>query len=117
MYSVVYNLVSLAVSVYIIFLLWKIFEKAGIAGWKAIIPGYNCWMEMEMVWGPGQGAKMFLMLIPVYGIIFMFKTCTRFAKAFGKSTGFGVGMFFLAPVFMSIIAFDNSQYQGPQGNA
>ena len=25
--------------------MWKMFEKAGIAGWKAIIPIYNIYLE------------------------------------------------------------------------
>ncbi len=110
------NVFSLAVCAYSIFIMYRIFVKAGFAGWRAIVPGYNIWTLCELVWGPGCGAKMFLFLIPVYGIIFYFKTSTRLAKAFGKSTGFGVGIFFLGVVFLSILAFDDSQYQGPQGD-
>jgi len=34
-----------------------------------------------------------------------------FAKAFGKGTGFAIGMIFLPFIFYAILAFDSSEYQ------
>jgi len=33
------------------------------------------------------------------------------AKNFGKSTGFGVGLIFLSPIFFAILAFGDAEYQ------
>lgn len=106
------SLFSLAAVAYTIFVLYRVFEKAGVPGWKAIVPGYNLWTLCEIVWG--RGTKMFFFLIPIYGIIIYFKTCTRLALAFGKPTSFGVGLFFVSPVFLSLLAFTNVTYIGPQ---
>lgn len=106
------TMISLTVSAYLIFIMWRIFSKAGEAGWKALIPFYNTWIFHKIVWG--KGYYMFFLWIPIYNIIFSFKTCTRLSKAFGKSLGFGVGLFFFPEIFESIIAFDKSTYVGPQ---
>lgn len=92
--------------------LWKIFTKAGRPGWKCLIPGYNIWVLFEIICG--QGAKMFLLLIPIYGIIVGIKSCIRLAHAFGKSTGFGIGLVFIPYVFLCILAFGSAKYVGPQ---
>lgn len=36
------------------------------------------------------------------------------AHAYGKSTGFGIGMLFLSPIFCAILGFGDAEYQGPQ---
>ena len=36
------------------------------------------------------------------------------AKAFGKSAGFGVGLIFLPPVFLAMLAFGDAQYVSQQ---
>lgn len=65
-----------------------------------------------MVWG--NGGKIFLMLVPFYNVYFIFKYNIDFAHAFGKSTGFGVGMTFL-PFLVWAIGFSKEvKYLGPQ---
>jgi hypothetical protein len=34
------------------------------------------------------------------------------AQAFGKGTGFGLGLAFLGPIFYCILGFGDDQYQG-----
>ena len=36
------------------------------------------------------------------------------AKAFGKDTGFGIGLAFLGFIFLPILAFGSAEYVGPQ---
>ena len=43
-----YAIFVLAIYVVAIVALWKLFEKAGIAGWKSIIPIYNGWLLFQM---------------------------------------------------------------------
>ena len=39
--SAVYAILSLAISVLTLVAIWKLFVKAGRAGWKCLIPFYN----------------------------------------------------------------------------
>ena len=103
--SVVLTLVMLVIQ-------WKIFTKAGKPGWACIIPIYNLWVMYEIVCG--RGTAMFRLLIPIYNIYWAIKTQIKMAHAYGKSTGFGVGLIFLPLIFEAILAFGSAQYQGPQ---
>ena len=84
----------------------RIFQKAGRHGFLAIIPFVNIWTYFAIAWG--HGAKMFLTLIPVYGIIVAIKTEIRIARSFGKSVGFALGLIFLAPIFYLILGFSKN---------
>lgn len=110
-FQIVCSIISIAIAVFRIICFWKVFEKAGQPGWKAIIPIYNTYVLCDMVWG--NGLKMFLFLIPLANIYFNIMLCLSFAKVFGKDVGFGVGIFFLQPIFVGILAFDKSSYWGP----
>lgn len=90
---------------------WKIFEKAGEPGWAAVIPGYRLYMLFKITWG--NGWKLFLLLIPIYGwIVVPIITMVKLGKAFGKKAGFIVGLVLLVLVFDLILAFDKSEYLG-----
>ena len=91
--------------------MWKIFQKAGEEGWKAIIPFYNLYTFVKII--DGNGIKFLLFLIPIVNLIYAIILDVRLAKAFGKSGGFAVGLIFLGPIFELILAFDSSEYQGP----
>ena len=90
--------------------LWKIFEKAGEQGWKAIIPLYDTYTFVKIL--EGNGWKFLLLLIPVVNIVYAIMLLVKLAKAFGKSTGFAIGLIFLSPIFMLILAFDGSVFRG-----
>ena len=92
---------------------WKIFARAGKPGWASIIPIYNSYVFFEIA--EGNGLKMFLSLIPIIGFIFPIIATIKLAKAFGKGTGFGLGLLFLAPIFYPMLAFSkDAEYIGPQ---
>ncbi len=91
--------------------LWKIFEKAGVEGWKAIIPIYNLWVLAEIVGKPGWFGL--LAYIPYVGIIFIFYLYYLLAKSFGKGVLFTLGLFFLSIIFFPILGFGDAKYQGP----
>ncbi len=90
---------------------WKIFEKAGEAGWKSIIPIYSTYVLVKIV--EGKGIKFLLLLVPIVNIVYYILLSLRMAKAFGKSTGFGIGLIFIPNLFTLILGFDSSQYVGP----
>ena len=97
---------------------WKIFTKAGVEGWKAIIPIYNIVVLFKIV-----GLSPWLILtaiIPfVGGIIFWVISIimnVKLAKVFGKSGLFAVGLIFLTPIFLLILAFGSAEYTAPEEN-
>ncbi len=96
--------------------LWKIFEKAGQPGWKALIPIYNFWVLCEIVGRPGWWALLFLLsfipvvgwIIPtVVGIIVMLDL----GKAFQKTTTFSVlGLIIFSIVGLLILGFGQDKF-------
>lgn len=93
---------------------WKIFEKAGHESWKAIIPVYNMYTMFEVAYGKGKGWKFLLLLIPCVGPIFYIMMLLKLAKAFGKETGFGLGLVFLNTIFILILGFGSAEYVGAE---
>ncbi len=107
----VYYIICIAISALCIVGMWKVFTKAGEAGWKSIIPIYNGMTLFKIIYG--RPAKFFMLLIPVFGEILMIAAYVRLGQVFGKSVGFRLGLVFLSPVFLLILAFDKSEYVGP----
>ena len=89
---------------------WKIYAKAGEPGWKSIIPIYNLYIFCKITWG--KGWMWILWVIPCVGFVFDILTMIKLAKAFGKGTGFAVGLIFLPNIFTLILGFGDAQYQG-----
>ena len=108
----VYSVGSFIVAVLMIIGMWKMFEKAGEAGWKAIVPLLNGYTLVKII--DGNGLKFLLLLIPVVNFIYGIILCFREAKAFGKGTLFGFGLLFFPYIFTLILGFGSSQYVGPQ---
>lgn len=100
----------LIVAVVTIIGMWKVFEKAGVAGWKAIIPFYNSYLLTEI---SGQNGWLFLLIfVPGVGsLIWSILVSLKMAPAFGKETGFAIGLILLAPIFYCILGFGSAQYQ------
>ena len=90
---------------------FKIYSKAGEAGWKCIIPIYSTYILFKIIYG--NGWKFLFLLIPIFGEIVAIVSLFRLAKVFGKGVGFGLGLWFLSPIFILILAFGSAQYEGP----
>ncbi len=93
---------------------WKIFTKAGVAGWKAIIPIYNWYVLLKIVGKPGWWLILFF--IPIVNIVFIIWTYNMLSKSFGKDEAFTVGLILLGIVFFPILGFGSAKYLGPYGN-
>ena len=107
-------LIILAVVVFIIAAMWKIFEKAGQPGWAAIVPIYNCYVLLKIVGKPGWWLLLFL--IPIVNYVFIILTYNMLSKSFGKEEGFTVGLVLLGIVFFPILGFGDAKYLGPFGD-
>lgn len=110
MFSMVYLITILAVIVITLIGYWKIFEKAGYEGWKAIIPFYNLYILYKLTWG--QGWMFLLMLVPGVNVIIGLVTLYKLAEAFGKGVGFFFGLWLINPVFILILGFGQDKYVG-----
>lgn len=93
--------------------LWRVFNKAGESGIWAFIPIINIYKMCKIA--DGHGLKCLLFLIPIVNVIYAFMLNIRMAKAFGKSTLFGVGLIFFNIIFTYILGFGSAEYIGPRG--
>lgn len=57
---------SIIVAIVFVVGMWKMFVKAGEAGWASIIPIYNIYVLFKITWG--SGIKFLLLLIPIVNI-------------------------------------------------
>ena len=114
--STVSLVISLILVVLTIVANWKIFTKAGEAGWKSIIPIYNVVVLFRIIGiSPWWILGFLTAVIPVVGPLFIIGMSIysniKLGKAFGKSTGFIVGLVLLNTIFTLILGFGDSEYQ------
>lgn len=104
-------LLYVALIVFILAVMWKVYTKAGKPGWAAIIPIYNTIVLLEIVGRPIWW--FFLMLIPFVNIIFAIIVTNDLAKSFGKEVGWTIGLILLPFIFYPMLAFGSAKYSGP----
>lgn len=92
---------------------WMVYQKMGRKGWEGIIPFYNWYVLCEVLYNNGH--KFWFLLIPGYNIYVIIRYMIDLARNFHKSAGFGVGLAFLAPVFMCILGFGDAVYLDGSG--
>ena len=112
----------------------KVFVKAGEAGWKALIPFYNGYVELKFTWktwvfwvivalslvsgylgtieDPSTLVAIISIIVGIALIVFEWMACDKLAKAFGRGVGFTIGLVFLKPIFTIILGFGPAQYVG-----
>ena len=110
---------------------WKIFTKAGEAGWKSIIPIYNLYILCRIVginfWIYCLGIPLVLgvisailgsentvanLLTSLYYIFIDIYLAIKLGDAFKKGVGFKVGLVLLSAIFYMILGFGDSKYIG-----
>ena len=106
------NIIELIVYLLIIIVtfagMWKTYQKAGVAGWKAIIPIYNMAVLSQIVKKPWWWTL--LMLIPYLGIIWSVWVLNRLSKSFGKGIGYTIGLIILPFIFYPLLGFGKAEY-------
>lgn len=108
----IYVVVILAIAVFAIVCMWKIFTKAGQPGWASLIPFYNNYVLFEIAWG--NGLLFLLMFVPIANFVIMIILWVKLSQSFGYSAAFAIGLLFLPIIFLPILAFGSSRYIGPQ---
>lgn len=120
---------------------WRVFTKAGLAGWKSLIPLYSEYCTFKIAWSTvyfwavliggalsgfltemnGDGESTFLgfviaVLGLAIGVINLFMNIKLSAR-FGHGVLFGLGLMFLTPVFTLILGLGESEFLGnPEEN-
>jgi len=91
---------------------WKIFEKAGVEGWKALIPFYNNYLFLEIA--GYNGWLMLLIFVPYVGsLVVAILMALGLAKNFGKSVLFAIfGLLIFSVVGYLMLAFGSDKYLG-----
>ncbi len=98
----------MAIHILILISLWKIFEKAGLAGWKSIIPFYNIYCLVVVAKLPWW--YFLLIFIPYLGLLVAIYVCYKIALAFGKSGFYTIGLMLLPIIFFPLLAFGDAEY-------
>lgn len=116
---------------------YKLFQKAGEKGWKALIPIYSVfvshhligmrhiWFILDLIfWGieillevfhntPPWVEETFFSVAIVVTIISEILHIIRLCYCYTKSELFGIGMFLCPPLFSLILAFSKDEYHPP----
>ncbi len=93
----------------------KMFQKAGVAQWKAYIPFYNTWVMQDLAKRPRHW--VFWQLIPVVGWFITPGIFIEWVKLFGRFT-FGQHALaaLFAPFYFPYLGYDDKvRYIGPEG--
>lgn len=115
---------------------WRIFTKAGEAGWKSIIPVYSDYVSYKIAWQTsyfwltlilgivascigsvnmdGESMMLAMIVTVIRAIIAIISVLysIKLARAFGRGTGFAIGLIFLQPIFLLILGLGDDRYYG-----
>lgn len=114
--AIIILLFVLVITVLSIVGLWKVFEKAGYAGWKSLIPIYNAVILYKI--GGFNPWLILLNIIPFIGgliaIVMQIMVMNGISRMFNKGVGFTIGLIFLPFIFLPVLGFDDSVYDNPE---
>ena len=102
------SLIGLAILVFLIAGIWKVFTKAGQPGWACLIPIYNFIVLLKIAGRPMWW--LILLLIPFVNFIVLIIVSIDIAKHFGKGAGYGLLLAFFGFIFYPILGFGSSRY-------
>lgn len=103
-------IIVLAIVVFYVAAFWRVFAKAGEPGWGALIPIYNVYLYCRVAGRPEWWVILFF--IPLVNVVIALILAQDIARAFGKSAGFGIGLWILSFIFVPILAFGPSEFSG-----
>ena len=103
-----FALVILAVAVVAIIAKWRINTKAGQPGWAVLVPFYNIYVDL-LVAGMNPLWMLTILCFFVYPVTWIIQQ-VKTAERFGHGIGFALGLIFLNPIFLLILAFGDSKY-------
>lgn len=105
-------LLVIALTIFMIAALWRVFTKAGRPGWAAIVPIYNTYTMIKIAGRPGWWLILFF--IPIVNIVIQFIVLYDLARAFGKDVGYALLLFFLPFIGFPMLAWGDAKYKKPK---
>lgn len=120
---------------------WIVFQKAGQAGWKSLIPIYDTFVLLRIIqrpqwWGylivgmsilqviitmltndnTNETSTLTLLSNVVTVVVFIYsvRITNGLSRSFGHGLGFTLGLLFFPYIFYPILAFGSSTYQSAQ---
>lgn len=104
----IFVLIWLALVVFVIAGMWKMFTKAGKPGWAAIVPIYNIIVLLEIAGKPLWWILLYF--VPLVNVIISIMVLAALARNFGRGVGTVLGLIFLPMIFYPVIGFGSARY-------
>lgn len=141
-YMAAYIILAVAAALWLITAIarWRIFNKMGVAGWKAFIPLYGYYVIYSKCWNKKAGWHYVLsaitsaffeagvykgstelttilccvaeLIVAIEMLYLTVRVNFRMAKAFGHGFWFGLGLWFFPFIFTFVLGFGKSEYVG-----
>ncbi len=134
-FSTTYSIIGLVWYVFVVIGSWKMFQKAGESGWKALIPVYNLYIVFKFSWQTmyfwvwlGLTVVSFFMgsnansvngfmyyaawIIGFIQLLILCNLAFKVSLAFGHGIWFALGLYFFPFLFTLILGFGSSRYIG-----
>jgi hypothetical protein len=89
--------------------LWRIFEKACLPGWAAIVPFYNFAMLYRLVGRPARQSA--LLLVPILNVYLFIRLMDEVARAFGGDRILTVALLVSPFIAFPMMAFGRAAYR------
>lgn len=105
------TIIGLVIGLIALAAMWVLYAKADKPGWAAIIPIYNYIVLLQIVGRPIWW--IILLFVPFVNFIVVIVIYMDLAKSFGKDSGYGCAMLILPFIFLPLLAFGDSTYEGP----
>ncbi len=133
---VLYSVISIAWYILMMIGLYKMFTKAGVAGWKAIVPIYNFYILFQISWKKSMfwilalmvigGSFFYTLSITTMNVMFMYLAwlfviiaavmkavlAYNVSLAYGHGLGYFLGLYLFDSIFIMILGFGSSRYVG-----
>lgn len=118
------GLIAIVVCIVCIVAYWKIYTKAGKPGFASIIPFYSQYVLFDITTGYGILILPYFIISMALGYFdlnlldYVFCAAVniyisyKLAKCFGKGIGYTLGLIFLQPIFICMLAFGDAEYIG-----
>ena len=88
--------------------MWRVFVKAGLPGWGALVPFYNLVLVMRLAGKPGWWAIWFF--VPLCNFVIYTIVTLEIAKNFGKGVAYTFCLLLLPPVFYAVLGLGRAEY-------
>ncbi len=106
-------IIALVIYILEIIGMWKMFTKAGVAGWKSIIPIYNVIVLFQI---SGESPWLILLaLVPIANLYPAIHQPYMLAKSFGKGLGCTLALIFFPGFTHIYLGLGSAEYIGPAG--